>query len=201
VATTIQSGRGTWPDDAAATCFGKVRTPRDGGTMGTVPLPKACGLYLPGHEVHWIQAFHSSDEGEAPPVPCTVVDVDDDGTVLVEVEGTRTELWTHDPLRLRAIVAQDGREGTYQERWRLLRLPHTPGEGEPHVQWCIDVTPAANPDRRPCTLGETEPTTLVERLRQTGGFTVSAAELLRWAQRDAGRDAGTACEATDIGDH
>lgn len=169
--------------------------------MGNVPAPKACGLYLPGHEVHWIQVFHSNDEGEAAPVPCTVLDVGDDGTVLVEVAGTRTELWIHDAGRLRAIVAQDGREATYQERWRLLRVPHTAEDGEPHSQWCVDVTPATNPGRRPCTLGEREPTTLVERLLQTGRFTVSAAELLRFAQRGAGGDAGTAGEAADIGDH
>ena len=30
---TIKSGRGTWPDDTAATCSGKVRTPRDGGAV------------------------------------------------------------------------------------------------------------------------------------------------------------------------
>jgi hypothetical protein len=29
---TIKSGRGSWPYDAAATCLGKVRTPRDGGS-------------------------------------------------------------------------------------------------------------------------------------------------------------------------
>jgi len=169
--------------------------------MGTVPRPKSCGLYLPGHEVHWIQVFHSNDAGEAPAVPCAILDIADDGTILVDVAGTGLELWTHDPPRLRAIVAEDGREGTYQERWRLLRVPHAGRDGEPHAQWCVDVTPVTNPDRRPSTLGEPGPTTLVERLRQTGGFTVSAAELLRWAQRGAEWDAGAVGEAVDAGDH
>lgn len=37
----IKSGRGTWPIDSAATCFGKVRTPRDGGRNGTNPTSQA----------------------------------------------------------------------------------------------------------------------------------------------------------------
>jgi hypothetical protein len=38
VATNIKSDRGTWPYDIAATYFGKVRTPFDGGKM-TVQIP------------------------------------------------------------------------------------------------------------------------------------------------------------------
>jgi len=166
-----------WPDDTAATCSGKVRTPRDGGAMGTVPSPKRCGLYLPGHEVHWIQGIHSGDPGEVAPVPCRILEVRDDGTVTILITNQLLELWTHDPIRLRALVAQRGVDATYQERWRLLRVPSK------RASFCIDVTPASNPDRRPCPTSQPYSDTLVEQLLATGGFSVRVQDVASAVER------------------
>lgn len=40
----IKSGRGTWPCETAATCEGKVRTPRDGANMTDAMGPNNAGL-------------------------------------------------------------------------------------------------------------------------------------------------------------
>jgi len=148
--------------------------------MGTIPPPKSCGLYLPGHEVHWIQGIHSNDEGEVPPVPCTVVEVLDDGTTIVEIRGERLELWTHDPERLRAIVAERARDASYQKRWRLLRIRYETATTGVRGDYSIDVVPASDPDRRPCQAEPRHFDTLAERLLETGGFTIAASELESW---------------------
>jgi hypothetical protein len=148
--------------------------------MGIIPPPKSCGLYLPGHEIHWIQAIHSNDQGEVPPVPCTVDEVLDDGTTVVEISGERLELWTHDPERLRAILAERGLDASYQKRWRLLRIPDETATTGLRGDYCIDVTPASDPDRRPCPTEPRHFSTLAERLLETGGFTIAASELDRW---------------------
>lgn len=140
--------------------------------MGTIPLPKRCGLYLPGHEVHWIQGLHSSDAGEVAPVPCRILAVSDDGTIAVNLAGERLELWTHDPGRLRALVAECGAAVTYQKRWRLLRVAHDGGS------YCIDVTPASSPERRACPTSPPRHETPAVQLAATGGFTVRATDIV-----------------------
>src|SRR5208283_3474226 len=59
-------GRGpTTPPQPACS---KVRTPRDGGSVSTIPPVKPCGLFLPGHDVHWIQVMHAGRDPENRPV-------------------------------------------------------------------------------------------------------------------------------------
>ena len=148
--------------------------------MGAIPPPKSCGLYLPGHEVHWIQGIHSNDPGEAPPIPCCVLEVNDDGTIAVDVEGSRLELWNHDPARLSAIVDQYGDAASYQPSWRLLRIPHGTGAPEQRAAYCFDVVPASSPDRRTCPSKPPRHGTLARQLMEAGGITVSGSEVERW---------------------
>lgn len=148
------------------------------GTTRLIPRPKSCGLYLPGHEVHWIQGLHSSDPGETPPVPCRILEIRDDGTVVIGISGERLELWNHDPARLRALVEARGAVGSYQEHWRLLRVPSENGGG-----YCVDVTPASNPDRRPCPSEPPRHETLLDQLREAGGFTMRASDLFAAVDR------------------
>jgi len=162
--------------------------------MGTVPSPKRCGLYLPGHEVHWIQGIHSSDPGEVAPVPCRLLDVRDDGTIRIEITGEPLELWTHDPIRLRVLAVQRGADATYQatyqERWRLLRVPSQIGH------FCIDVTPASNPERRPCPTSLPRSGTLVEQLVATGGFSVRAEDFACAVERMGSSGEGEQSDAS-----
>lgn len=153
-----------------------------------IPLPKLCGLYLPGHEVHWIQGLHSSRAGEVPPVPCRILEVDDDGVVVVELNSHPLRLWTHDPVRLQAIVAEHGPEALYQERWRLLRVPHLAETSGLAAHYCIDVTQASDPERRPCPASPPRYSTLLEQLRETGGFSMTGADFVAAGERMARGD-------------
>ncbi len=153
--------------------------------MLTVPLVRPCGLYLPGHDVHWIQANHAARDSEHLPVQGHFVDVDDDGVVVVDLAGERLFLWNHDPGRLRALVAQNGPAISYQRRWGLLRSEHRGGS------YLFCIAEAENPDRRPCPQdqltgeqvdGPVSVDDLVEQLKTTGGFSVPA-RLLRDIRR------------------
>ena len=139
--------------------------------MGDIPPVRHCGLYLPGHDVHWIQVFQSQRDTNNAPVAGRLAEIRDDGVVVVEVDGERLDLWNHDPERLRIVVEENGPDVSYQQKLRLLRSP-----GLRHG-CCFDVALALDSHRRPCP---TEPPTgsLFERLQAAGGFTVPASELL-----------------------
>jgi hypothetical protein len=79
-----------------------------------------CGAFLPGHDVHWIQAFHALMDSENPPIPGQVVAVEPNGVVVVETGGRTWRLWNHDPERLTRLVGRN--EGVVQLQWRW-RLP------------------------------------------------------------------------------
>jgi hypothetical protein len=141
--------------------------------MGTIPPAKQCGLYLPGHQVHWIQGLHAGRPGEAAPVSCRILEITDDGTITIDLSGEPLQLWTHDPVRLRAIAAEHGTDAGYQESWRLLWIALEGG------RYAIDVTPASNPERQPCPTSPPCLGTLAEQLRATGGFTMRATDLAK----------------------
>ncbi len=153
--------------------------------MSTIPPVKPCGLFLPGHDVHWIQVMHAGRDPENRPVRGHLLEVGDDGVVAVDLAGGRLLLWNHDPDRLRALATQNGPAISYQRRWGLLRSEHKGG------WYAICVTEAENPDRRPCPQthltgdqidGPMSVDDLVEQLSTTGGFSVPARSL-----RDIGR--------------
>jgi hypothetical protein len=167
---TIKSGRGTWPEDTATTCLGKVRMPRDGGDNGNYPIPEALWA-LPSRPRGALEGIHSSDPGEVPPVPCRIVSVRDDGTILITLLGKQLELWNHDPVRLRALIDERGAEGSYQERWRLLRIPSEAGN------YCVD------PERRLCPSRPPRHETLFDQLAEAGGFTIGGSDFIAGLER------------------
>ena len=114
------------------------------------------------------------------PIPCCVLEVNDDGTIAVDVEGSRLELWNHEPARLRAVVDQYGDAASYQPRWRLLRIPRGKGATQQRAAYCFDVVPALSPDRRTCPIEPPRHGTLARQLMEAGGITVSGSEVARW---------------------
>jgi hypothetical protein len=124
--------------------------------------------------------MHAAEDNEHRPVHGCLLDVGDDGVVVVDLAGERLSLWNHDPDRLRALVAQNGPAISYRRRWGLLRLEHTGGA------YLFCVTDAKDPDRRPCSHdhrsadqveGPMSVDDLVEQLMTTGGFSVTARSL------------------------
>ena len=133
----------------------------------------SCGLYLPGHDVHWIQVKVSLKLDAIRPEPGRLLDVEEDGLVVVEVQGVLHQLWNHDIARLERLVKVNRGRISYQPGFGLLRT----SSGE-RGDYCFCVTEVEDPARRSCPVGP--PTgSLSELLTTAGGFSVSGPEALR----------------------
>lgn len=69
--------------------------------MSEIRAPKTCGLYLPGHSPHWIQARKGWEDQVDVPVACRLIECRKDGMVTIEIDGNEIRLWNHQPDRLR----------------------------------------------------------------------------------------------------
>lgn len=133
-----------------------------------------CGLYLRGHDVHWIQAKISDrEQGERPIMSGHLLEVRSEGLVIVEVQGSIYRLWNHDTDRMRVLVAGNAGEISYQPGFGLLRTASASGS------YLFCVADADSPDLRPCP---TSPPTggPSELLRKAGGFSMPGPEALSW---------------------
>ena len=73
------------------------RTP----TKAVRPVDYAsCALYTPGHQVHFIQARLAWEADPANYRNATLVSVEDDGWITVQLDGEALRFWTHDPARV-----------------------------------------------------------------------------------------------------
>jgi hypothetical protein len=102
--------------------------------MPSDPLIRNCGSHFRGHTPHWIQIFHGADDKDNPAVAGRLLEVHDDGRILVDVGGQPTWLWNHEPERLRILAARNDDVIDYQARWSLLRTP------SPSGRFCFSVT-------------------------------------------------------------
>ncbi|CAN5634624.1 hypothetical protein BH20ACT21_BH20ACT21_19730 [soil metagenome] len=134
-----------------------------------------CGLYIPGHDVHWIQAKLGSKDKTNLPAPGHLVEVRPDGLVIVEIEDDVRRLWNHDPERLKRLVTRNSGEISHQPRWGLMSTPSDGGA----YQFC--VADADRPDLRPCPA---HPPTgdPADLLREAGGFSIPGPEALSWME-------------------
>jgi hypothetical protein len=90
---------------------------------GIRPIDRFCGSYGPGHQVHWIQAKKSAEQG--PMIHVSVV-VHDDGCVDLEGPELKLTMWNHDPDRLRDAVDYAGR-AVWKPRFHVLAVPGPSG--------------------------------------------------------------------------
>lgn len=137
-----------------------------------------CGSYSAGHDTHWIQAIHGANDRDNPAVDGLVVEVHDDGTVVVEVDGVVHRLWHHQPERLRQFVARNDGTVMFQSRWSQLRTRSVEG-------WFVfSVCEADGPRRRTCPdPDEPPPNNLFELLEERGGFDLSVDDALALLSR------------------
>jgi hypothetical protein len=127
------------------------------------PRPVRCGLYLPGHEVHVIQALHSSNDRENRPIDGYVMRIDDDGVLEVQIQGEHWHLWNHEPERLATLCARNRNRMSLQWPWRVLRTPSRDGS----YLFCVALADAC--DLKPCP-PEPPSGECIELLRTAGGF-------------------------------
>ena len=114
-------------------------------------LVYTCGLYRPGHDVHYIQARLGAEaeaDANSPPhkreAPGRLLEATPTGVVFVEVAGIERRLWNHNPERLKNLVGRNDGEIRYQPEFSLLL---TKSDGGAYV-FC--VADADDPELRPC---------------------------------------------------
>ena len=125
-----------------------------------------CGLYLPGHDPHWIQAKLAHKPEAIPPESGHLLEVREDGLVVVQVQGVVHQLWNHDPARLERLAKVNRGRITYQPGFGLLTT-----RSGPSSRFLFCVAKVEDPDRRPCP--KSPPTgSLPEVLTEAGGFSI-----------------------------
>jgi hypothetical protein len=139
--------------------------------MLEIRAPKACGLYLPGHSPHWIQPRKGWEDQVDVPVACQLIGCRNDGLVTIEIGGSETRLWNHQPDRLRDAAKTSNAVIEYQDRWHLLWVGTSPGS---RYVFCVARW---SDGHVPCPPNPTAGS-LVELLNTAGGFSVPVSELV-----------------------
>ena len=83
------------------------------------PVDRSCKAYRPGHQVHWIQAKKSAEDGQ-PAIYVSVV-VHDDGQIDIEGHDLSLVMWNHDPARLRSALGYRARV-VWKPRYHVLNV-------------------------------------------------------------------------------
>ncbi len=107
------------PTATLATASGRCATSAYG-------VARRCSSYLPGHNPHYIQAVKAHQDPDNPPIPCTIINVANNGTVTVKANGTIHRLWNHEPARLRRTAAHGGATDL-NLKWHLLTIDSPQG--------------------------------------------------------------------------
>jgi hypothetical protein len=125
-----------------------------------------CGAYRLGHDVHYIQARLSGEDG--PGEERTVTSVADDGMIAF-LHGA--PVWNHDPERLRTILAEHGYVVRLGSKG-VLRVPRDDGGA-----YCFSVTDKPDPCRE--ETAEVRPgESIVDELLRRGGVLRSGRSVL-----------------------
>ena len=103
-----------------------------------------CGLYTPGHQVHWIQARLARTQVK-PQLPGLIVSVDDDVVVVATEDGVYRWLH-HDMVRLRRAVDEVGPAATWVG-YGLLRLSEARDGSVPMFHVRLDDGTSCEPCR------------------------------------------------------
>jgi hypothetical protein len=137
---------------------------------------QACGLYTPGHHVHFIQAKKAWEGDQANYRNGRLVSVDDGGWITVEVGADILRFWNHDPKRAKlCFAASAGHVGL--PGWGLL---HAPDKGD---RYCICVSTEGPTPCVPPPPPTTDPAELVKQLETYGGFMVEGKGILQDLER------------------
>jgi hypothetical protein len=145
-----------------------------------------CGLYKPGHQVHFIQAKLSWQGDPAKYRSGTLASVDDDGWITIDVDGETVRVWNHDPVRARRLIEASGGQVA-------LRDPHILATRSATGNYLFSIADTATACMPPSATSDNSPAGLVEQVRSRGGFMVSGAEILRTLKKgDAVEEEGAA---------
>ena len=87
-----------------------------------------CESFTPDHVVHHIQARLAREDTETPDLAGRLVEVDPDGTLVIDLGDRTVRLWNHDPSRLKRLVDQNAGLVRWRPRWGLLSTPSADGQ-------------------------------------------------------------------------
>jgi len=125
------------------------------------PPPLRCGLYRPGHEVHFVQAIIAGNDDEAWPGTASV---DAAGWIPITLDsGSVMRRWTHDPARLTYLLTESGGRVLLRTK-SILSIPH--GDGA----HCVSA--GAGPTPCPPTNEDLSDLSWDQLLARRGGVTV-----------------------------
>lgn len=105
--------------------------------MTDIRSPKTCGLFKPGHDPHWIQGLHATNDKVNFPFSGEFIEAREDGTIVIKVDGQELHLWNHQPERIADAVAVGGSTIGYQPPWGLLWVPSRDGR----YAFCVAPSP------------------------------------------------------------
>jgi hypothetical protein len=137
-----------------------------------------CDLYVPGHQVHYIQAKRAA-LGDDPVSWGRLDSIDREGVITVEFLDRVERYWNHRPEEIQR-VAQRGDKVRIARRWGLLSVHR---RFEKLITVCIAD---ADAPLRPCSVadGPTALDDLSERLLDRGGFIVPGRDVVQWSGPD-----------------
>ena len=117
--------------------------------MSNESLLRRCPLYLPGHNVHFIQFRLTWNEPQHDPIPANLLEVRDDGELMLEVDGEVRRYWNHGPDDVaRAMTRYNGEfELVGYGVLKVARRFHRVGHGMPVLPRPTQSTGAPVPAR------------------------------------------------------
>lgn len=132
-----------------------------------------CARYAPGHRTHLIQAKLARDADPAEYRHGTVMSVQDDGWITVDVDGAALRFWNHDPAWVRCCFRESGGQVGLPGRHLLHALR---GDGR---RACICVSDHGPTPCGPPSTADSNPAGLHHQALTHGGFLISGIEALR----------------------
>jgi hypothetical protein len=124
-----------------------------GSLRGLVPDLRRLGCisYQAGHNIHWIQALHSSNHKavSAQTWRGKVVAVDGEVLTVLNPDGDISRFRNHDPARLVFILKHLGVDVTVNDQYAILRAGITPARA-----FCISVQADTGEPLGPCPTGD-----------------------------------------------
>jgi hypothetical protein len=140
-----------------------------------------CAMYTPGHQVHFIQAKLSWEGDPLKYRSGTLVSVEDDGWITVEVDGAEVCVWNHEPARARhRIEAADGLV--------VLREPHVLATPTANGNALFSISDAVTACVPPSAEADNSPAGLHKQVLTHGGFMISGIEAVRHLRDDDATD-------------
>jgi hypothetical protein len=140
-----------------------------------------CALYRPGHQVHFIQAKLSWEGDPLKYRSGSLVSVEDDGWITVEVDGAEVRVWNHEPARARHRIEAAGGLVVLREP-HILATPSADGNALFSISETVTacVPPSAEADNSPAGLHK--------QVLTHGGFMISGIEAVRHLHDDDASD-------------